>query len=71
MTLWQIILLVVIVAIIAAIVAAVHVRQSDIKKVGYMMDALEEGELNFRFQEKNKFNRTLNRIRTIFEKQRQ
>ena len=71
MTLWQIILLVVIVAIIAAIVAAVHVRQSDIKKVGYTMDALEDGELNFRFQLKNKFNRTLNRIRTIFEKQRQ
>ena len=71
MTLWQIILLVAIVAIIAAIVAAVHVRRSDIKKVGYMMDALEDGELNFRFQEKNKFNRTLNRIRTIFEKQRQ
>ncbi|MBQ9185510.1 MAG: HAMP domain-containing histidine kinase [Bacteroidales bacterium] len=36
-----------------------------------MMDALEDGELNFRFQDKNKFNRTLNRIRTIFEKQRQ
>ena len=36
-----------------------------------MMDALEDGELNFRFQERNKFNRTLNRIRTIFEKQRQ
>ena len=71
MALWQIILLVVIVAIIAAIAAAVHVRRSDIKKVGYMMDALEDGELNFRFQEKNKFNRTLNRIRTIFEKQRQ
>ena len=35
------------------------------------MDALEDGELNFRFQEKNQFNRTLNRIRTIFEKQRQ
>ena len=43
----------------------------DIKKVAYMMDALEDGELNFRFQDKNKFNRTLNRIRTIFEKQRQ
>jgi len=35
------------------------------------MDALEDGELNFRFQDKNSFNRTLNRIRTIFEKQRQ
>ena len=71
MTLWQIILLLVLVAIVAAILAAVHVRRNDIKKVGYMMDALEDGELNFRFQEKNKFNRTLNRIRTIFEKQRQ
>ena len=36
-----------------------------------MMDALEDGELNFRFKDSNKFNRTLNRIRTIFEKQRQ
>ena len=27
--------------------------------------------LNFRFKDSNKFNRTLNRIRTIFEKQRQ
>ena len=71
MPLWQIILLLVLVAIIAAILAAVHVRRNDIKKVGYMMDALEDGELNFRFQERNKFNRTLNRIRTIFEKQRQ
>jgi len=36
-----------------------------------MMDALEDGELNFRFRDNNMFNRTLNRIRTIFEKQRQ
>ena len=71
MPLWQIILLLVLVAVIAAVVAAVHVRRGDIKKVGYMMDVLEDGELNFRFQERNKFNRTLNRIRTIFEKQRQ
>ena len=71
MTTWQIILLVVIVAIVAAVVAALRTRKKDIKKVAYMMDALEDGELNFRFQEKNKFNRTLNRIRTIFEKQRQ
>ena len=71
MSVWQIILLVVIVAIVAAALAAVHVRRKDIKKVAYMMDALEDGELNFRFQDKNKFNRTLNRIRTIFEKQRQ
>ncbi|MBR5255489.1 MAG: HAMP domain-containing histidine kinase [Bacteroidales bacterium] len=71
MTLWQIILLVVLAVIVAAVVTAIHVRRSDIKKVAYMMDALEDGELNFRFQDKNKFNRTLNRIRTIFERQRQ
>ena len=71
MTTWQIILLCAIVAIIAAVLAALRTRRQDIKKVAYMMDALEDGELNFRFQDKNKFNRTLNRIRTIFEKQRQ
>ena len=68
---WQIILLVVIVAALAAVIASIRTRRQDIKKVAYMLDALEDGELNFRFQDKNKFNRTLNRIRTIFEKQRQ
>ena len=71
MSVWQIILLCAIVAIVVAVISSLHTRQKDIKKVAYMMDALEDGELNFRFQDKNKFNRTLNRIRTIFEKQRQ
>ena len=68
---WEVILLVVIAAIVAAVLAALRTRRRDIRKVAYMMDALEDGELNFRFQDKNKFNRTLNHIRTIFEKQRQ
>ena len=68
---WQIILLVLAVALIAAAVASLRTRRKDIQKVAYMMDALEDGELNFRFQDKDRFNRTLNRIRTIFEKQRQ
>ena len=68
---WEVILLVVIVAIVAAVLAALRTHRRDIRKVAYMMDALEDGELKFRFQDKNKFNRTLNRIRTIFEKQRQ
>ena len=68
---WQIILLCVFVAILAAVIATLRTRHRDIRKVAYMMDALEDGELNFRFQDRNKFNRTLNRIRTIFEKQRQ
>ena len=70
-TLWHIVAVAVIVAIIVAISVAVYTRHKDIKKVAYMMDALEDGELNFRFQDNNKFNRTLNRIRTIFERQRQ
>ena len=70
-TIWHIVGACVIVAIIAAVIATIRTRRKDIRKVAYMMDALEDGELNFRFQEKNRFNRTLNRIRTIFEKQRQ
>ena len=70
-TLWQLIGTAIIVAVVVAVIAVVHTRRKDIRKVAYMMDVLEDGELNFRFQDKNKFNRTLNRIRTIFEKQRQ
>ncbi len=70
-TVWHIIVACVIVAMIATVIATIRTHRKDIKKVAYMMDALEDGELNFRFQEKNKFNHTLNRIRTIFEKQRQ
>ena len=70
-TVWHLIGACVIVAVIVAVIVMLRTRQKDIKKVAYMMDALEDGELNFRFQDKNKFNRTLNRIRTIFEKQRQ
>lgn len=42
------------------------------KKVKYMLDALEDGELNFRFQEKRKgsFNKTLNRIKKLYDTQR-
>lgn len=70
-TVWHILGASGIVAILVAVIAVIRTRHQDIKKIAYMMDALEDGELNFRFQDKNKFNRTLNRIRTIFEKQRQ
>lgn len=43
-------------------------------KVTYMLDALEDKELNFRFDERRirgrKFNHTLNRLRNIFDKER-
>lgn len=63
-TVWHMLIVAVIVAIVAAVVATVRTRRKDINKVAYMMDALEDGELNFRFQDKGRFNRTLNRIRT-------
>ena len=71
MPVWAIIGIALAAALIAWVLASIYIRRKDIKKVAYMMDALEDGELNFRFKESNRFNRTLNRIRTIFEKQRQ
>ena len=57
-------------AAVGAAAAGLLIRRRDIGKVSYMTDALEDGELNFRFQEKNGLNRALNRLRTIFERQR-
>ena len=62
-----------IVVVLVAVAVAVSltwylVRRNDTKKVSFMMDALEDGELNFRFQEKSSMNTGLNRIRGIFER---
>ena len=57
-------------ALASAVAAALLTRRRDMRRVAYMMDALEDGELNFRFRENSRFNRTLNRIRYIFERQR-
>ena len=61
----------------AALTAAVTYMLTSRKmrwKIGYMLDALEDKELNFRFDEERvigrKFNRTLNRLRNIFDKER-
>jgi len=71
LSVWHIVGIAVAVAAVVAVIATIRTRRRDIRKVAYMMDALEDGELNFRFQDKNRLNRTLNRIRTIFDKQRQ
>lgn len=48
-------------------------RHRILKKITYMLDALEDNETNFRFGEgglgSRKINHTLNRIRTIFQKE--
>ncbi len=62
-------ILVVVAAVVAAIVVTVFiVSRNDARKVGFMMDALEDGELNFHFKEKSALNRALNRIKGIFER---
>ena len=71
MTTGTVILIVLAAVVVTAVIAVILTRRSDRRKVAYMMDALEDGELNFSFRDKNRFNRTLNRIRTIFEQQRQ
>ncbi len=68
MSTWLWILVVLLVAAIAALVAAILVRRKDVRKVSYMMDALEDGEMNFRFQGNSAMSRALNRIKGIFER---
>ena len=69
-----IILLVVGTAVIAASIASFITSRKMRRKVAYMLDALEDKELNFRFDEKkligSRFNKTLNRLRGIFDKER-
>jgi len=58
----------------SATVTALIVRKGVHKKISFMLDALEDGETNVRFSERMRpgrgLNKTLNRIRTIFRKER-
>ena len=70
----NVIFICIIVAIIVAVVVGAVVYSKMRGKVDYMLDALEDKELNFRFNEQvlvgRGFNKTLNRLRTIFDKER-
>ena len=55
--------------IIVALLTAWWVSKRNRNKVAYMMDALEDGETNFRFRDNTAMNRELNRIRTIMDRQ--
>ncbi|MBO4381450.1 MAG: HAMP domain-containing histidine kinase [Bacteroidales bacterium] len=55
--------------IVTALLTAWWVSCRNRKKVAYMMDALEDGETNFRFRDNSAMNRELNRIRKIVERQ--
>ena len=68
MSTWAWIAVVVSAVVLAVVLTAWVVRRREVRKVAFMMDALEDGELNFRFSGKSAMNRTLNRIRGIFER---
>ena len=68
MSIWLWILVVTVAVVVAIVVTAMIVARRDAKKVSFMMDALEDGELNFRFRDNSVQNRALNRIRGIFER---
>lgn len=68
MSTWLWVLVVIVSAAVSVVVTGYVVRRKDTKKVSCMMDALEDGELNFRFKDNSSLNRSLNRIRGIFER---
>ena len=74
MTVFQIILLIIAAVTVAAVITAMISTEKARNKVSYMLDALEDKELNFRFDERRffgrRFNKTLNRLRNIFDKER-
>ena len=74
MTYTAIIPIIVATAVLTAVLTSLWTSGKMRRKVSYMLDALEDKELNFRFDESRligrQFNKTLNRLRSIFDKER-
>ncbi|MBQ4206214.1 MAG: HAMP domain-containing histidine kinase [Bacteroidales bacterium] len=70
MSTWIWILIIVAAAIISALVTAWLVKRHDNRKIAYIIDSIDDDVLNFRFRENTKLNRTLNRVRDVFERRR-
>lgn len=68
MSVWLWILIVLGAVVLTAVITAWLVTKHNTRKVSYMMDALEDGEMNFRFRDNSSLNRALNRIRGIFKR---
>lgn len=69
MSTWIWLLILIAVGALSVLITAFVVRRKDSDKVNYMMDALEDGEQNFRFRGNTALNRALNRFRSIIDKQ--
>lgn len=70
MEVWVWILIVLGVAVVTASVTAFWIYSKAVKKVQYMFDSFEDGEVNSHFKDKTRFNRTLNRLCSIYERRR-
>ena len=74
MTTAQIIYAIISTAAVTAVATALVTSRRVRRKVAYMLDALEDKELNFRFDESRiigrRLNKTLNRLKNIFDKER-
>lgn len=61
--------------LLTIVIAGIYFTGKTRRKVSYMLDALEDKETNFRFSEEKGldkgFNKTLNRIRSIFEREKE
>jgi signal transduction histidine kinase len=68
MSVWLWIAVVVMAVVVAIVVTFWLTRRHDTQKVSFMMDALEDGEMNFHFRPSSPLNRALNRIHGIFER---
>ena len=69
MSIWIWLLILIAACSLSVLITIFVVRRLDSNKVNYMMDALEDGELNFRFHSNTALNRALNRFRSIIDKQ--
>ena len=74
MTSPTVILIVLVAIVISSAITSFVTSRKMRAKVTYMLDALEDKEVNYRFDERRlrgrRFNRTLNRLRNIFDKER-
>ena len=70
MNTWIWIAIIVGIAVITILVTTAVMKHRIVGKINYMFDAFEDGETNFKFREKDNINKSLNRLRGIFEKQK-
>lgn len=70
MSVWIWLAIVVGSSLIVAVSVYLLTRRKVIWKLNFMFDALEDGEMNFKFKEPDRLNKALNRLKGIFEQQR-